>query len=151
LLDEQVEFQKKLSMAMAMLDGEQELKRSQAEMIYDVLDMLRYQRSAKITHIMYKVNINCLILRELLGTLQRHGYVKVESRIIHPLSKNKPRGTKHLNLSQYSLTVEGLEFCKTLQTTMNALNNLIETCERERYIADAEKMKTSTNPPLMED
>jgi len=126
------------------------LKRSQAEMIYAVLEVLRYQRSAKITHIMYKVNINCLILRDLLRTLQRQGYVTAESRVIHPLSKNKPTGTKHLNPSQYSLTVKGLEFCKALQTTMSSLNNLIETCERERYIADAEKMKTS-NPSLTEE
>ena len=112
-------------------------------MIYAVLEVLRYQRSAKITHIMYKVNINCLILRDLLRTLQRNGYVTVESRVIHPLSKNKPTGAKRLNPSQYSLTVKGLEFYKALQSTMNALNNLIETYERERYIADAEKMKTS--------
>jgi len=116
-------------------------------MIYAVLEVLRYQRSAKITHIMYKVNINCLILRDLLRTLQRHGYVTMESHVIHPLSKNKPTGAKHLNPSQYSLTVKGLEFCKALQTTMSALNNLIEAYERERYVADAEKMKTS-NPNL---
>lgn len=112
-------------------------------MIYDVLEVLRYQRSTKITHIMYKVNMNCLILRDLLRTLQNQGYVTMQSRIIHPLSKNKPSSTKNLNPSEYSLTPKGLEFCKSLDSTMKALNNLIETCERERYIVDAEKMKTS--------
>jgi predicted transcriptional regulator len=119
------------------------LKRSQAEMIYDVLEVLRYQRSVKLTHIMYKVNMNCLVLRDLLRTLQNQGYVTMQSRIIHPLSKNKPRSTKSLKHSEYSLTAKGLEFCKALDSTMKALNNLIETHERERYIADAEKMKTA--------
>ena len=113
-------------------------------MIYDVLEMLRFQRSAKITHILYKVNMNCLILRDLLRTLQNQGYVKVESCSIHPRSKNKLCSTKHLTPSEYSLTAKGLEFCKSLESTMKALNILIETCERERYIADAEKMKTLT-------
>ena len=112
-------------------------------MIYAVLEVLRYQRSAKITHIMYKVNMSCLILRDLLRTLQRRGYVKVESRIIHPLTENKPCSPKRLNPSEYSLTVKGLEFCKALDSTMKTLNNLIETGDRERYITDAEKMKTS--------
>jgi predicted transcriptional regulator len=111
-------------------------------MIYDVLEVLRYQRSTKITHIMYKVNINCLVLRDLLRILQNQGYVAMQSRIIHPLSKNKPCRTKNLTPSEYSLTAKGLEFCKALDSTMKALNNLVETCERERYSTDAEKIKT---------
>lgn len=119
------------------------MKRSQAEMIYAVLEVLHYQRSSKITHIMYKVNINCLILRDLLKTLQLQGYVTTQSRVIHPLSKNKLSIIKHLNPSEYSLTLKGLEFCKALETTMKSLNNLVETCERNRYVEDAEKRKTA--------
>ena len=126
------------------------LRRSQAEMIYAVLEVLRYQGSAKITHIMYKVNINCLVLRDLLNILQLHGYVTVESRVIHPLSKNKPCKAKRLKSSEYTLTVKGLEFFKTLQSTMKTLNSLVETCERERYIMEAETMKTS-NTSLTEE
>jgi len=92
---------------------------------------------------MYKVNINCLILRDLLNILQLHGYVTVKSRVIHPLSKNKPCETKRLKPSEYTLTAKGLEFCKTLQSTMKTLNSLVETYERERYIMEAETMKTS--------
>jgi len=113
-------------------------------MIYDVLEVLRFQRSIKITRIMYKVNMNCLILRNLLRTLQDYGYVKVEFCSIHPRGKNKLCSTKHLTPSEYSLTAKGLEFCKALESTMTALNILIETSERGRYIADAEKMKTPT-------
>jgi predicted transcriptional regulator len=119
------------------------LRRSQAEMIYAILEVLRNQPSAKITHIMYKVNINCFILRILLNILQVQGYVTAKSRVIHPLSKNKPCKTKHLRPSEYTLTAKGLEFSKTLQTTMKALNSLVETYERERYITEAENRKTS--------
>ena len=127
------------------------MRRSQAEMIYAVLEVLRYQPSSKITHIMYKVNINCLILSDLLNILQLHGYVTVKSRVIHPLSKNKPCKAKRLKPSEYTLTAKGLEFCKTLQSTMKTLNSLVETCERERYIMEAETMKTSQTRSLTEE
>lgn len=119
------------------------MRRSQAEMIYAVLEVLRTQPSAKITHIMYKVNINCLILREMLNILQLHGFVTAKTRLIHPLSKNRGSKAKLLKPFEYTLTVKGLEFSKMLQSTMRTLNSLVETYERERYINEAETLKTS--------
>jgi hypothetical protein len=127
------------------------LRRSPAEMIYAVLEALRNYPSAKITHIMYRTNMNCLVLGDLLRGLKVLGYVTVETHSTgHPLSKNKPCSTKHLSpsdwhlrRSEYSLTVKGLEFCLTVDAAMKALNSVIETCERQRYIMDVEKMKTS--------
>ena len=127
------------------------MRRSQVELIYAVLEVLRYQGSAKITHIMYKVNLNCLILRDLLNILQFHGYVTVESRDIHPLSQNRPCKAERVKSSEYSLTVKGLEFCKSVQSTMKALSSMVETYERERYITEAEAMKNFQTRGLTEE
>jgi predicted transcriptional regulator len=115
------------------LQGEN-LRRSQSEMIYAILEILQKQHSMKLTHIMYRVNINCLSLRDLLKMLQLQGYVKVESRVLHPLSKNKPCTSKNSQRSEYTLTAQGLEFYKTVRSTMKALNTLAETYDRERQI-----------------
>ena len=120
------------------LSGEN-LKRSQAEMIYAILEVLHNQHSAKLTHIMYRVNINCISLKDLLKMLQLQDYVKVESRVLHPLSKNKHCTSKNSKRSEYTLTAKGLEFYKAVQSTMKALNTIAETHERERHI-----MKTQT-------
>ena len=120
-------------------------------MIYAVLEVLRYQPSSKISHIMYKVNLNCLILRDLLNILQLHGYVTAKSRAIHPLSQNRPCKAERLKSSEYTLTVKGLEFCKSVQSAMKALISLVETYERERYIMEAEAMKTSQTRGLTEE
>ena len=114
-------------------------------MIYAVLEALRYQRSAKITHIMYKTNMNCLILADLLGSLKTHGYVTVKNYTTRKRIKNKTPSDWHMHRYEYSLTLKGLEFFKSVESTMKALSTLKETCERQRYIIDAENTKISQN------
>jgi predicted transcriptional regulator len=116
------------------------MKRARAELFHDILVVLRSYPSLKLTHLIYKVNLNCFVLKDMLKVLEFHGYVKVSTHVCHPLSRKKPFNTvKHLSPSYYALTPSGLEFSKSIESTMKALKDLKETYERQRYIIEAKK------------
>ena len=56
------------------------MRRSKLEMQIDILRVLTYKGPLKLTHIMYKANINCNLLKEYLDYLLKQGLV--EERII---------------------------------------------------------------------
>jgi predicted transcriptional regulator len=118
------------------------LRRSQAELIYAVFEVL-YNQPLKITHIMYKVNINCLILRNILDILVKSGFAEVRIQ-------NKPPKGKRLTSSgcnnysrEYRLTEKGRKFYLEIRSSTKAINELIEASDKQRYVFDAEKMKAN--------
>jgi predicted transcriptional regulator len=118
------------------------LRRSQAELIYAVFEVLHSQ-PLKITHIMYKVNINCLILRNILDILVKTGFVEV--KITDKPTKGK-RLTSAANTrysEMYRLTEKGVKFYLEVRSSTRAVNELIEASEKQRYLFDAQKMKAN--------
>lgn len=55
------------------------MRRSKIEMYTDVLSALALEGPLKLTHIMYKVNVNCKALKEFLEFLIRQGLVEERS------------------------------------------------------------------------
>ena len=56
------------------------MRRSKLEMYVDILKVLAQRGPLKLTHIMYKANVNCKVLKEYLDFLVDHGLV--EERIV---------------------------------------------------------------------
>lgn len=56
------------------------MRRSKLEMYVGILRVLAHKGPLKLTHIMYKANVNCSLLKEYLDYLHKQGLV--EERII---------------------------------------------------------------------
>jgi len=56
------------------------MRRSKLEMYVDILKVLAHKGPLKLTHIMYKANVNCNVLKEYLDFLTKQGLV--EERIV---------------------------------------------------------------------
>lgn len=71
--------------------GQLVMRRSKLEIQVDILKALARHRSLKLTHIMYKANINCSILKEYLDFLVQHGLVKEQEaqkkRVTYSITK----------------------------------------------------------------
>jgi predicted transcriptional regulator len=52
------------------------VRRSRLEMYVDILKVLAHRGPLKLTHVMYKANVNCSILKEYLGFLIKQGLVE---------------------------------------------------------------------------
>jgi predicted transcriptional regulator len=70
------------------------MRRSKLEMYVDILKVLAQKGPLKLTHIMYKANVNCVVLKEYLDFLIKQGLI--EERLIgknRVVYANTPRGT----------------------------------------------------------
>ena len=56
------------------------MRRSKLEMYVDIIKVLAQRGPLKLTHIMYKANVNCSILKEYLDFLVKQGLV--DERIV---------------------------------------------------------------------
>ena len=56
------------------------MRRSKLEMFVDILQVLALKGPLKLTHIMYKSNVNCKVLKSQLDFLMKNGLV--EERIL---------------------------------------------------------------------
>ncbi|MGD0451438.1 MAG: winged helix-turn-helix domain-containing protein [Candidatus Bathyarchaeia archaeon] len=56
------------------------MRRSKLEMYVDILQVLAFKGPLKLTHIMYKSNVNCKVLKSQLDFLMKNGLV--EERIL---------------------------------------------------------------------
>ena len=56
------------------------MRRAKLEIYVDILQVLAHKGPLKLTHIMYKANVNCRVLKEYLDYLLKQGLV--EERII---------------------------------------------------------------------
>ena len=52
------------------------MRRSKLEIYIDILDVLAYKGPLKLTHIMYKSNVNCKVLKEQLDFLIKNSMVE---------------------------------------------------------------------------
>jgi predicted transcriptional regulator len=52
------------------------VRRSKLEMYVDILTVLSHRGPLKLTHVMYKANVNCSILKEYLDFLMKQGLVE---------------------------------------------------------------------------
>jgi predicted transcriptional regulator len=52
------------------------MRRSKLEMYIDILKVLAQRGPLKLTHIMYKANVNCSVLKEYLDFLLKQGLVE---------------------------------------------------------------------------
>ncbi len=52
------------------------MRRSKLEMYVDILTVLAHRGPLKLTHIMYKANVNCCVLKEYLDFLLKQGLVE---------------------------------------------------------------------------
>ena len=74
------------------------MRRSKLEMYVDILSVLGHRGPLKLTHIMYKANVNCSVLSEYLGFLMERELV--EERIVGR------------NRTVYSITERGVTVLK---------------------------------------
>ena len=52
------------------------MRRSKLEMYVDILSVLAHRGPLKLTHVMYKANVNCGVLKEYLDFLMKQGFVE---------------------------------------------------------------------------
>jgi predicted transcriptional regulator len=52
------------------------MRRSKLEMYIDILQVLAQRGPLKLTHVMYKANVNCSVLKEYLDFLIKQGLVE---------------------------------------------------------------------------
>jgi len=52
------------------------MRRSKLEMYVDILQVLSRRGPLKLTHIMYKANVNCKVLKEYLDFLTKQGLIE---------------------------------------------------------------------------
>ena len=52
------------------------MRRSKLEMYVDILTVLAHKGPLKLTHVMYKANVNCCALKEYLDFLMKQGLIE---------------------------------------------------------------------------
>ena len=52
------------------------MRRSKLEMYVDILTVLAHRGPLKLTHVMYKANVNCSVLKEYLDFLMKQSLVE---------------------------------------------------------------------------
>jgi len=55
------------------------MRRSKLEMYVDILKVLAHNGPLKLTHIMYKANVNCSVLKQHLDFLIRHNLLEEQT------------------------------------------------------------------------
>ena len=69
------------------------MRRSKLEVYVDILTVLSQRGPLKLTHIMYKANVNCVVLKEYLDFLLKQGLIEErllgKDRVVYA---NTPRG-----------------------------------------------------------
>jgi len=74
------------------------VRRSKLEMYVDILSVLSHRGPLKLTHVMYKANVNCSVLKEYLDFLIKQGLVE-----------ERPLGKRRI---VYAVTQRGLMVLK---------------------------------------
>jgi len=67
------------------------VRRSKLEMYVDILSVLAHRGPLKLTHVMYKANVNCSVLKEYLDFLMKQGLVEERTigkrRVVYAVSQ----------------------------------------------------------------
>jgi len=96
------------------------MRRSQLEMHVDTLKVLARHGPLKLTHIMYKANVNCSVLKQYLDFLTQQNLV--EEQTLHE-KRNKTRIV-------YAITERG----RTVLEFFRELNNALQITEETNKI-----------------
>ena len=95
------------------------MRRSKLEMYVDILKVLARRGPLKLTHIMYKANINCSVLKQSLDFL-------IQQNLVEEQTLQKRRNKKRV---VYSVTERGRTVLKYFWELNNALQ-LIEEAHK---------------------
>lgn len=95
------------------------MRRSKLEMYVDILKVLAQRGPLKLTHVMYKANVNCSVLSEYLEFLMKHGLV--EERI---LGKNR---------TAYAVTQQGITVLRSFRELTLALP-IVEEARKQMFL-----------------
>jgi len=95
------------------------MRRSKLEMYVDILKVLGRHGPLKLTHIMYKANINCSVLKQCLDFL-------IEQNLVEEQTLQKKRNKKRV---VYAVTERGRTVLKYFWELNNALQ-LIEDASK---------------------
>ena len=91
-------------------------RRSQLELDISILQVLSAHRSLKLTHIMYKSNINAKVLKKKLITLEEKDLI-----VVHKLHKENLKRSACRERKFYGLTPKGLEVLRSYLCVSNTL------------------------------
>ena len=90
------------------------MRRSNIEMYVDVLKVLAQRGPLKLTHVMYKANMNCKLTTEYLGLLKKQGLVE-----------EKTAGKNNII---YAVTARGISVLKTFKE-LNEVLPIVDDCK----------------------
>ncbi len=96
------------------------MRRSKLETCIDILKVLAHKGPLKLTHVMYKANINCKVLKEYLNFLMAQGLVE-------------ERFARKENLV-YAVTQRGITVLKYFHDLKQVLPLTEETTQRQTPI-----------------
>jgi predicted transcriptional regulator len=75
------------------------MRRSKLEMYIDILKVLAHRGPLKLTHIMYKANVNCSVLKEYLDFLMKQNLVEERTigkrRVVYAITQRGITVLKH--------------------------------------------------------
>lgn len=75
------------------------MRRSKLEMYIGILQVLAFKGNLKLTHIMYKANVNCSVLKEYLTFLIKQGLVEERTvgkrRVVYAITQRGITILKH--------------------------------------------------------
>jgi len=96
------------------------MRRSKLEMHIDILKSLAGHGPLKLTHIMYKANINCSVLKEYLDFLIQHNLVEEQTL----------QGKRNKTRVVYAITERG----RTVLKYFRELNSALQIIEESQKI-----------------
>ncbi len=94
------------------------MRRSKLEMYVDILKVLAKNGPLKLTHVMYKANVNCSVLKQNLDFL-------MEQNLIEEQIKRKKRNKIKI---RYAITERGRSVIKHFNQVDRALHITEEKC-----------------------
>jgi predicted transcriptional regulator len=95
------------------------MRRSKLETYIDILKVLVHWGPLKLTHVMYKANLNCSVLEEYLNLLIKQGLVEMKTI-------NRERKI-------YAITQRGITVLKQFRELREVLPTVEETGNEARY------------------
>ncbi|MGD8565938.1 MAG: winged helix-turn-helix domain-containing protein [Candidatus Bathyarchaeota archaeon] len=85
------------------------MRRSKLEMYINILQVLARRGPLKLTHIMYKANINCSVLKEYLESLIKNDLVEErpvgKSRIVYAITQKGRTVINHFRELEQKLAI----------------------------------------------
>jgi len=97
------------------------MRRSKMEMYIDILKVMAQNGPMKLTHVMYKANVNCSVLKQNLDFLLQQNLIE-EQITVKKRNKTKVR---------YAITEKG----RTVIKYFNEVNRALQLTEESKILA----------------